>query len=362
MSVHDVSKKATMKCILASAHGKDIDSLLSMCDNYPIPKRKKGQVLIKVSACALAPGDVRVLAGHIFIQEPPGGFPYIPGGDVSGRVVEADATSRFKAGDPVVAMFELPRPLNGLAEFLSVKESLVELASTNIPLVESSTLTSSAMTAAKQLLKARGASFIATTSTQRDLMLSLGADVVINYQDENWFENSELQNSKEFDLVIDLAVGYEAWQKVRQCQLLKSSGGKFIAITMDNALAEVHNWWQLTTVFVPMQWRELWTKFFPSVPQYIWHNGLDIQPGDLEKVSRLVEDGTMKIVLDPISPLPFSEKGVKQGFTVMQKRCAHGKVTSPVVGRLLAPPKCSDAVPELYQLRAVEKICKIFAK
>mmetsp|Transcript_4 Transcript_4/g.9 ORF Transcript_4/g.9 Transcript_4/m.9 type:complete len:359 (+) Transcript_4:1033-2109(+) len=352
MSVHDVSKKATMKCILASAHGKDIDSLLSMCDNYPIPKRKKGQVLIKVSACALAPGDVRVLAGHIFIQEPPGGFPYIPGGDVSGRVVEADATSRFKAGDPVVAMFELPRPLNGLAEFIAVKESLVELASTNIPLVESSTLTSSAMTAMMaankyccegdrvlvlggsggvgcfliQLLKARGASFIATTSTQRDLMLSLGADMVINYQDENWFENSELQNSKEFDLVIDLAVGYEAWQKVRQCQLLKTSGGKFIAITMDNSLAEVHNWWQLTTVFVPMQWRELWTKFSPSVPQYIWHNGLDIQPGDLEKVSRLVEDGTMKIVLDPISPLPFSEKGVKQGFTVMQKRCAHGKV------------------------------------
>lgn len=352
MSVHDVSNAATMKCILASAHGKDIDSLLSMCENYPIPKRKKGQVLIKVSACALAPGDVRVLAGHVFIQEPPGGFPYIPGGDVSGRVVEADATSRFNVGDPVVAMFELPRPINGLAEFISVKESLVELASTDIPLVESSTLTSSALTAMMaankycregdrvlvlggsggvgcfliQLLKVRGASFIATTSTQRDLMLSLGADMVINYQDENWFENNELRNSQQFDLVIDLAVGYEAWQKVRQCQLLKTSGGKFIAMTSDNALVEAHNWWQLTKVFVPMQWREFWTKFIPFVPQYIWHNGLGVQPGDLANVTKLVEDGKMKIVLDPISPLPFSEKGVKEGFAVMQKRCAHGKV------------------------------------
>jgi len=352
MSVQDVSNKSTMKCILASAHGEDINSLLSMCDNHPIPTRREGEVLIKVSACALAPGDVRVLAGHVFIQEPPGGCPYIPGGDVSGVVVEADTTSRFNAGDIVVAMFELPRPLNGLAELISVKESLVEVASTNIPLVESSTLTSSALSAMMaankyccegdrvlvlggsggvgcfliQLLKARGASFIATTSTQRELMLSLGADVVINYQNENWFENSHLLKSEQFDLIVDLAVGYDAWQKARESKLLKISGGKFIAFTSDNALVEVHNWWQLLTVFVPMQWREIWTKLWPIVPQYIWHNGLDVQPGDLANVTKLVEDGTMKIVLDPISPLAFTEKDVKQGFIRMQKRCAHGKI------------------------------------
>jgi len=352
MSVHDVSKKATMKCILASAHGEDIDSLLSMCDNYPVPTRKKGQVLIKVSACALAPGDVRVLAGHIFIQDPPGGFPYIPGGDISGQVVEADSNSRFKPGDPVVALFELPRPLNGLAEFIAVEESLVELASTNIPIVESSTLTSSALTAMMaankycckgnrvlvlggsggvgcfliQLLKARGASFIATTSTRRDLMLSLGADVVINYKDENWFESSELRNNKQFDLIIEPAVGYDAWRKARQFRLLKTSAGKFVALTADDALVEAHNWWQLSTVFIPMQWRELWTKVLPSTPQYIWHNGLNVQSGDLANVTKLVEDGTMKIVLDRVSPLAFTEKGVKEGFIIMKRRSAHGKV------------------------------------
>eukprot|EP00573_Skeletonema_grethae_P008466 CAMPEP_0201696838 /NCGR_PEP_ID=MMETSP0578-20130828/8358_1 /ASSEMBLY_ACC=CAM_ASM_000663 /TAXON_ID=267565 /ORGANISM="Skeletonema grethea, Strain CCMP 1804" /LENGTH=342 /DNA_ID=CAMNT_0048182869 /DNA_START=613 /DNA_END=1638 /DNA_ORIENTATION=- len=341
-----------MKCILASAHGEDIDSLLSMCDNYPVPTRKKGQVLIKVSACALAPGDVRVLAGHIFIQDPPGGFPYIPGGDISGQVVEADSNSRFKPGDPVVALFKLPRPLNGLAEFIAVEESLVELASTNIPIVESSTLTSSALTAMMaankycckgnrvlvlggsggvgcfliQLLKARGASFIATTSTRRDLMLSLGADVVINYKDENWFESSELRNNKQFDLIIEPAVGYDAWRKAMQFRLLKTSAGKFVALTADDALVEAHNWWQLSTVFIPMQWRELWTKVLPSTPQYIWHNGLNVQSGDLANVTKLVEDGTMKIVLDRVSPLAFTEKGVKEGFIIMKRRSAHGKV------------------------------------
>ena len=288
----------------------------------------------------------------MFIQDPPGGFPYIPGGDVSGVVVEADGTSRFKAGAPVVAMFELPRPLNGLAEFIAVKESLVELASTDIPLVKSSTLTSSALSAVKavneyccegdrilvrggsggvgcfliQLLRSHGAAFIATTSTQRELMLSLGADMVINYQNENWFDKNDLLESEKFDLIIDLAVGFDAWQKARQSHLLKISTGKFIAVTSDDALVEVHNWWQLVTVFVPMQWREIWTKFWPYVPQYIWHNGVDVHPSDLANVTKLVEDGTMKIVLDPISPLAFTEKGVKQGFTIMQKRSANGKI------------------------------------
>lgn len=156
MSVHDVPKE-TMRCILASAHGNDIDSLLYMGESYPKPTRKNGEVLIKVHACALAPGDVRVLAGHCdYFQEPPKGFPYIPGGDVSGIVVEADGNSRFKEGDAVMAMFELPRPLSGLAEYISVKEKLVAMAPKSVPLAEASTLPSSgmsAMLAAKKFVK-----------------------------------------------------------------------------------------------------------------------------------------------------------------------------------------------------------------
>jgi NADPH:quinone reductase-like Zn-dependent oxidoreductase len=81
-----------------------------------------------------------IQAGHCdYFQEPPR-FPYIPGGDISGTVVEADPSSRFKVGDRVMAEFELPRPLNGLAEFISVKEKLVEIAPTSIPLLEVSSI------------------------------------------------------------------------------------------------------------------------------------------------------------------------------------------------------------------------------
>ncbi|KAL9180415.1 hypothetical protein ACHAXT_008385 [Thalassiosira profunda] len=207
MSVQDVPRD-TMRCILAAAHGDDVDALY-MRDDYPKPKREAGEVLIKVHACALAPGDVRVLRGHCdYWQEPPK-FPYIPGGDLSGTVVEAGAGSRFHEGDAVMAMFELPRPLNGLAEFISVKEALVEMAPKSVPLMLASTLPSSALSAMiatnkyvkqgdrilvlgggggvgtffVQMAKAKGASYIAvTSSTDKEwLMPALGADIVVDY-------------------------------------------------------------------------------------------------------------------------------------------------------------------------------------
>ncbi|KAL7549542.1 hypothetical protein ACHAWF_012808 [Thalassiosira exigua] len=354
MSVQDVPKG--MKCILVAAHGDDIDSLLTICKNYPRPTRKKGEVMIKVSACALAPGDVRVLAGHCdYWQEPPEGFPYIPGGDISGIVVEADSNSRFKACDKVMAMFELPRPLHGLAEFISVKEKLVEMAPSSVQgaLVEASTLPSSAMSAmiaAKkfvkkgdrclvlgggggvgtffiQLSKAKGAAYVAVTSTidKPFLLPALGADNVINYEEGNWWEDEELQSHRPFDLIVDLCVGREAWVKARQSKLLNRNG-KFLAFTSDKPLIEIHSLRQTLTAIGPMQWRMLWTRMWPFVPRYIWHaDGLEIKPGRLAEVAKLVDDG-MKIVLDPSSPLPFSEEGVKRGFHLMKKRHAHGKI------------------------------------
>jgi hypothetical protein len=74
-----------MRCILAAAHGEDIGALLYMCNDYPKPIQKKGEV--------------------------------------------------FK------------NHLNGLAEYASVKEKLVEFASRSVPLTKASTLPSSAMSA-----------------------------------------------------------------------------------------------------------------------------------------------------------------------------------------------------------------------
>lgn len=357
MSVQDAPNE-TMRCIVVPAHGDDIDSLLSMRADYPKPIRKKGEVLIKVAACALAPGDVRVLAGHCdYWQEPPH-WPYIPGGDVSGIVVEADDGSRFKEGDAVMAMFELPRPLNGLAEFISVKEKLVEMAPKSVPLTMSCTLPSSALSAliaAKkyvktgdrvlvlggaggvgtffvQMAKSKGAAYIAVTSaTNKDWMMStLGVDRVVNYDECSWWEDKELQSGGPFDLVVDLAVGRDGWMKVKKAKLLDRHG-KFLAFTSDKPLIEIHSLWQTFTAIGPGMWRTLWTKFSPCSPRYIWHeDGLEIKPGLLAELAQLVDDG-MLIVLDPVSPLAFTEEEVKRGFHVMKKRHAHGKVVVSIM-------------------------------
>lgn len=344
-----------MRCILASAHGDDVDSLLYMCRDHPTPKRKDSEVLIEVHACALAPGDVRVLAGHVdYWQEPPNGFPYIPGGDVSGVVVEADEGSRFGVGDEVMAMFEIPRPMGGLAEFISAKEGRVEMAPKSVPLMEASALPSSALSAMNaarefvrngdrvlvlggaggvgtffvQLAKGNGASHVTVTSSTGDdsLLRSLGADYVLNYQERNWWEDEELlSHHGPLDLVVDLAVGREAWIQSRKSGLLNSHG-RFLSFTQDQPLVEIHSLRQTLTTIGRLQCRMLWTRLWPFAPRYYWHeNGLVIKSERLAKVSRLVDDG-MKIVLDPISPLPFSEEGVKRGYKLMQKRHANGKV------------------------------------
>jgi len=77
----------TMKCLHAAAFGRANDVLqMSTTD---IPKRQKGQILIKIHACGLTPGDVRMLDGSAALfRMPENGFPYIPGGDISGIVLE----------------------------------------------------------------------------------------------------------------------------------------------------------------------------------------------------------------------------------------------------------------------------------
>lgn len=111
------SSKSTMNCCLIAAHGEDIDKLITIGEK-PKPIRSKGELLLKVHACALAPGDIRVMKGHCDFFQSPGKFPYTPGGDVCGVVEEADALSRFRKGDAVVAMFEIPRPLRYVQFFV----------------------------------------------------------------------------------------------------------------------------------------------------------------------------------------------------------------------------------------------------
>lgn len=345
-----------MKSVLVAQHGDDIDALISKTLNHPIPVRKKGELLVKVKACALAPGDIRVMKGHCDYFQSPGIFPYIPGGDLSGIVAEADPDSKFQKGDEVMVMFDPPRPLNGLAEYTVVKESNADLKPSSISFVDASALTSSAlaaMVAAKlfvkkgdrvlvlggsggvgtffvQLARNAGASYIASTSTDKELLDSLKVDRGIDYRTENWWEVPEFK-SEPFDLIFDTVGGREPWDITIQTKTLKngSNGGRYVVMNGDEPLMQIHNMWDTLFGFVvPLYGRSLWTYLWPRVPRYIWHStGLDIQTGHLKELGTLVDDGKLRVVLDPISPVSFDDiDGIKKAFHLMESRHAHGKV------------------------------------
>ena len=108
-----------------------------------------------------------------------------------------------------------------------------------------------------QLLKLRGASFVAATSTQTDLMRTLGVDRPIDYRQENVWELPEFQSAEDqFDLVFDLAAG--GWENGvksdagRAHPIIKSGsqGGRFIATVGRTKWFDAHSWFDIAKVFV----------------------------------------------------------------------------------------------------------------
>uniref|UniRef100_A0A1D1YUI2 Putative quinone-oxidoreductase, chloroplastic n=1 Tax=Anthurium amnicola TaxID=1678845 RepID=A0A1D1YUI2_9ARAE len=83
--------------------------------DVPVPSPKKGEVLLKVEATSLNPGDWKVQKGMLRPLLPK--FPFIPGTCVAGEVTEVGSgVTAFKAGDKVVTMLKFWNG-GGLAEY-----------------------------------------------------------------------------------------------------------------------------------------------------------------------------------------------------------------------------------------------------
>lgn len=349
-----------MKCILIPRHGEDIDNLLTFSDNFPEPIRKAGQVLVKVQACALAPGDIRVMKGHCDYFQSPRGFPYIPGGDISGIVQEADDESRFQPGDRVLCMFEIPRPLDGLAEYACAKENLVEKITDDMSFADAAALTSSALASYNacesfinpgdrvlilggsggcgtfliQMAKNKGASYIAATSSDAELVKSLGADECIDYQNEKFWQISKYRQDP-FDIIIDLGVGrYEAWKMAKDSGVLKAgkNGGRYLTFSGDEPHMKIHNMWHTVKFAFSILPRVCWTRLWPFVPRYLHHmDALEVKSGRFANIIDMVREGRLRAVIDSHSvDKPLDLDGVKRAFHIMDKRAGHGKVVIQV--------------------------------
>jgi len=225
----------------------------------PIPKIAPDEILIKVYAAGVNPIDWKIREGHLKYNMSQG-LPLIPGWDVAGTVAATGILiNRFKEGDKVFAKTDIMR--NGsYAEYVTVKTNDVAFAP-NIDLHTAAGVPLAAQTAwmglfevgklktnqkilihgasggvgtfAVQLARVVGARVTATTSEANiELIKSLGADEVIDYQKEDFSERVKNQ-----DMVFDTIGGDtqdRSWKVLRRGGILVST------LTVDENAAAKH--------------------------------------------------------------------------------------------------------------------------
>lgn len=339
-----------MKAAVASGYGMAAD-VVSIVNDWPRPSLDgKKKLLVRVHACSVSPGDKHCMSGGIRALIAPSSFPYVVGMDVCGVVEAADDGTGFSVGDMVWSSNGV-EPWGGMAEVTAVKASETALKPKGVDVLTAASSTSALTavnaleaggvqtgsrvlvlggsggvgTATVQLCKNAGASFVATTSTQGDLMTSLGADRVVDYRSENWWEINEFRETR-FDAIIDCVGGNNHW--IRAADVLKSraDSGTFVAVCDDNPNPEYTSiCLAIGPLFKSLLGRPLW-NLLTRKPYYKLVM-TDSSAAAKTKVLSLLDSGRLNIILDSSSPLPFTEEGVKAAFAQVESRHAHGKVT-----------------------------------
>jgi len=346
----------TMKSILVTSYGS-IDESITFVSDHPKPVLKTGskQMLVRVLTCSTSPGDWRTMSGSVDAVRKPD-LPYIPSQDICGIVeqIDTDTECDFKPGDCIVGTWSFVA-IGGMAEYALIDIKYAIKKPDCVSPIEAAALSNSSvnsMLAVRdagvktehrilvlggssavglgivQLARDAGASFIAATSTDEPLLTSLGADMVIDYRTQNWWEISEFKTNP-FDKIFDCAEGYSSWLHAKDGGLLKTGlkGGCFIGVVADNPTFELHSLWDIfRELSSAMLGRPIWTFVCsPFVPKFKMLFGAP-RGNSLVELFKLVEEGRIKAVIDPKSPFPFTEDGAKAAFKLQASRHAHGKI------------------------------------
>ena len=216
----------------------------------PRPVAKQGQVLVRVRAASVNPRDWIIREGRYVFKFALPAFPIILGSDISGEVVACGpSASRFRPGDAVFGMQSLRGGMGAYAEYIAIDEAALAAKPETVSHVEAAAVPLAGLTAwravsrigrvgpnakvtvcgasggvgsyAVQFAKAFGAHVTGVTSGANvDLVLSLGADAVVDYKSEHFTGTVNHQ-----DLVFD-AVGRDSFAR---CLQVLAPGGRYIS-------------------------------------------------------------------------------------------------------------------------------------
>jgi NADPH2:quinone reductase len=229
-----------MKAILVEQFGEP--EVLGYTDTER-PEPGEGEVLIEVRSAGVNYADTMRRRNQYLVPQE---LPFTPGSEVAGVVSEVgEGVDDVNAGDRVVSLLDA----GGYAEYaIAPAQSLIPLPedldfdeAATVPLQGLSAYhilkTSGALkegesvlvhaaaggvgTLAVQMAKLMGAgTVIATASSQEklDLAKSLGADVLIDYTEEDWPEKVlEATDGRGADIILEMVGGDEFLQKNLEC-------------------------------------------------------------------------------------------------------------------------------------------------
>lgn len=218
-----------MKAIVCTKYGPpDVLQLTEV--EKPTPK--DNEVLVKVHAASLNAADVEILSGEFVVRlaGPLRPACKIPGSDIAGRVEAiGSGVNRFQPGDEVLGDLSVCG-FGAFAEYVCAPESALALKPARMTFEEAAAYPQAAILAlqglcykrqiqpgqkvlingagggvgtfAVQIAKFFGADVTGVDSTGKlDMLLSIGADHVIDYTREDF-----TKNGRRYDLILDVVV------------------------------------------------------------------------------------------------------------------------------------------------------------
>jgi len=275
--------------------------------DIPIPKPGFGEVLVRVFATSVNPLDIQVRRGDYKNELE---LPVITGHDVSGEIVElAPGVENFKIGDEVYYTPEIFKGQGSYAQYHCAHESIIGLKPKNISHLEAATLPLAAGTAWEmlvtraqlkinqsilihggaggvgiptiQIAKAMGAIVFTTArKVHHQFLLELGADYVIDYENENYINViQQLTANKGVDVIIDTLGGNTLSDSG---QILSQMGQVVTIVDIEKPQNLIHAWGKNATYHFVFT-RQTRNK--------------------MDELTKLVENKKLKPVLNKVFPL-----------------------------------------------------------
>jgi NADPH:quinone reductase-like Zn-dependent oxidoreductase len=291
------------------------------------PAPKENEVLVKIFAAAVTPGDLIVMKGAVVTRffsgllEPKH---KIPGKEMAGRVESVGVNvTQFKPGDEVFGDLYVCG-LGAFAEYVCVPEDAIALKPANMSFEETAAVAESAIVAlqglrdkgkiqsgqkvlingasggvgtfAVQIAKSFGAVVTAVCSTRNLAMArSIGADYVIDYTQEDF-----TQNGQRYDLIL-AANGYHPISDYR-----RALGPNGIFVLTGGAGPS------LLQVMLQGPWISM------TGSQKMGNMVLKPNKNDLVFMKELLEAGKVKPVIDrryPLNEVPAALRYLEEGHS-----------------------------------------------